>query len=354
MKKKKKLLIVIGAVVSVLFLGLVVVIVKNKCFSLQYEQLNSTDKKMLAEYNQLYEQIETKELWTDFNLADKPVLAVSRDNLNTYLINPKEFQGNLFAQQIDLPEEFKIQSVYRVAPIVPQVLKIRLHIGSNFNTIGKKYPVFGNEVYYVKYDNKKSFEMKNTSAHFAPFLAHESFHYYMQNQWKMEGKPETELSNEDMKLLEEQYRILDEIKAELQSEKNHEKLISYAKQYVEVVSKRMENNREYVSAELIHETAEGTAQYLTIKTSKMVGYDYGTMYFDNVTNVPMADIIRQVEAGNFSTHYLYDQMPYQTGAELCILFDELNIPDWQKTLNSQTLEHPINLYDILKDYVSNL
>ena len=299
MKNKKKIWMTIGAIMFVLFVGLVAVIVKNKCFSLQYEQLNNIDKKMLAEYNRLYEQIETTELWTDFRLAEKPILAVSRDTLNTYLINPKDFQGNLFAQQIDLPEEFKLPSVYRVAPIVPQVLTIRLHIGSNFSTIGEKYPIFGNEVYYVKYDNKKSFEMKNTSSHFAPFLAHESFHYYMQNDWKMEGKPEAELSDEDMKLLEKQYQILDEIQAELQSEKNHEKLISYAKEYVDVVSKRIESNREYVLAELLHETAEGTAQYLTIKTSKMVGYDYGIMYFDNVKNVPLSDIFRQIEADQF-------------------------------------------------------
>ena len=44
-------------------------------------------------------------------------------------------------------------------------------------------------------------------------------------------------------------------------------------------------------------------------------------------------------------------MPYQTGALLCFLFDELEIPNWQEKLNSQTLDNPIYLYDILKEYV---
>lgn len=78
------------------------------------------------------------------------------------------------------------------------------------------------------------------------------------------------------------------------------------------------------------------------------------MYFDNVTNVPLSDIFKQIDAGNFSVNYLYDQMTYQTGALLCFLFDELEIPNWQDKLNSQTLENPIYLYDILKEYVETL
>lgn len=354
MRKRKKGLVIIGTILLAMLLGLLGIVVKNKCFALEYQQLNDTDQKMLAEYDQLYRAMQTEELWTDFDLAETPVLAVSKDSLDAYLINPEVLHNNLFSQKITMPEEFELQSVYRIAPVEPTVLRIRLDIGSNFNTIGAVYPVCGNDVYYIKYSNEKSFEMKNTSAHFAPFLVHEAFHYYMQNEWKITDGPESELGENDMALLKEQYRILDDINAELQSQKNPENLISYAKQYVEVVSKRLESNSEYVLSELSHETAEGTAQYLTIKTSRIVGYDYGIMYFDNVTNVPLSDVFKQIEAGNFSVDYLYSQMPYQTGATLCLLFDELDIPNWQAELNSQTLEHPINLYDVLKDYLSRV
>ena len=113
-------------------------------------------------------------------------------------------------------------------------------------------------------------------------------------------------------------------------------------------------NKKYVLAELSKETAEGTAQYLTIKTSKLIGYNYGIMYFDNVQNVPFLDVFTQLDAGKLNDSFLYDRMPYQTGSQLCLLFDELNIPNWQEKLNGQTLENPINLYDILKEYLINL
>lgn len=354
MAKKKKTFLIIGSILLILFLGVLGIVVKNKCFSLEYRQLNDTDKKMLAEYDRLYREMLAKELWADFDLADTPVLAVSKDSLDTYLINPKVSPNNLLSQKIAMPEEFQLQSVYRIAAVAPQVLTIRLDVGSNFNTIGTTYSVLENDVYYVKYDNKKSLEQLNTSSHFAPFLVHEAFHYYMQNEWKIVETPQSTLSGDDIALLKEQYRILDEINTELQSQKSQEKLISYAKQYLDAATKRLENNREYVLSEFSRETAEGTAQYLTIKASRAVGYDYGIMYFDNVTNVPLSDVFSQIDAGNFSVDYLYDQMPYQTGALLCLLFDELDIPDWQKKLNTQTLDQPINLYDILQDHFADI
>ena len=351
MKNKKVLKISLRILAGLIILCIVGFIGKNKFLHTTYTKLNDTDQKMLSEYNQLYEQISEEPLWKDFDLEDKSILAMSKDSLDAYLINPKKVPGNLLAQKIEMPKDFEMQSIYRIAPIVPQTLTIRLNIGSNFSTIGNQYSVLGNDVYYVKYDKETSFEKPNTSKHFAPFLAHEFFHYYMQNEWKLSKIPENELSKEDLDLLKEEYQILDNINAELQSNKDHNRLNDYAKHYVEVVSKRIESNKEYVTSELSQETAEGTAQYLTIKTSKLVGYDYGIMYFDNVTNVPLLDIFKQIEAGNFGINYLYDQMPYQTGASLCFLFDELEIPNWQEKLNSQTLDKPVYLYDILKEYV---
>ncbi|MDM0612804.1 hypothetical protein QTH09_17475 [Clostridium perfringens] len=351
---KRKKIYIFFSILIILFVFFIVLIVKNKCFSSNYDQLNDTDKKMLTEYNQLYEKIVKENLWADFDLADKTILAVSKDSLNTYMINPKNFTGNLFAKKITMPSNFKLQSVYRIASIVPEIIKIRLDIGSNFNTIGKTYTLFDNSIYFIKYDNKVSFEKKYTSKHFAPFLAHESFHYYMQNNWKIVNKLDVDLNKKDMDLLKEEYNVLDNIQKELNSSNNRENLINYSKQYVDIVSKRIESNKDYVLSEISKETAEGTAQYLTLKTSKLIGYDYGIMYFDNIQNVPFSDVFNQLDAGNLNINFLYDKMPYETGAQLCLLFDSLNIPNWQEKLNSQTLENPINLYDVLKDYLLNI
>lgn len=351
---KRKKIYVFFSILIILFLFLIGLIVKNKCFSSNYNQLNDIDKKMLTEYNQLYEKINKEDLWADFDLADKTILAISKDSLNAYMINPKNFTGNLLSKKITMPSNFELQSVYRISPIAPEIIKIRLDIGRNFNSIGKIYTLFDNSIYFIKYDNKVSFEKKYTSEHFAPFLAHESFHYYMQNDWKMVRKSDVDLNKKDMDLLKKEYNVLDNIQKELNSSNNRENLINYSKQYVDIVSKRIENNKDYVLPEISKETAEGTAQYLTLKTSKLIGYDYGIMYFDNIQNVPFSSVFEQLDAGNFDINYLYDEMPYQTGAQLCLLFDALNIPNWQEKLNSQTLENPINLYDILKDYLLNI
>lgn len=245
-----------------------------------------------------------------------------------------------------------MKEVYRIAPITPQVIRVRLDLASNFNTIGDTVSVFDNDVYFVKYDTETSFEKINQSAHFAPFLTHESFHYYMQNNWKLYDRPNTALDDEGIQLFKKQYELLDLISEAIRSDAEKETLIDYAKQYVDVVSKRIKNNEDYVLDELAHETAEGTAQYLSIKAADIVGYDFGVMYFDNVASVPFSDVFKQIEAGNLGMEFLANRMPYETGAQLCLLFDELEIPDWQGKLNAQTLEQPVYLYDVLKDYVA--
>lgn len=352
MKKKKIWIFILCILIGVPVLLGVGMLGKNKFFHTQYNQLSDTDKKMLAEYNEVYEAFQTQNLWKDFDLENKTILAVSKDNFNTYLLNPRKVPHNIFSKKMDMPDDFKLQSVYRIAPIALQALQIRFDVASNFNTIGEKLSVFDNEVYFIKYDTETSFEKGNQSSHFAPFLVHESFHYYMQNNWQPYNRPNTRLNEEGMQLFEKQYELLDLISEGIRSESSKETLLDYAKQYVDVVSKRLENNEQYVLSELAHETAEGSAQYLSIQAARVVGYDFGVMYFDNVTNVPFADVFKQIEAGNLSIEFLANRMPYETGAQLCLLFDALQIPDWQEKLNAQTLDHPIYLYDVLKDYVA--
>ena len=354
MKKKKAMKIGLCILLGILTLFLVGLIGKNKLINTAYMQLNDTDQKMLTEYDKLYKAFQTENLWKDFDLENKTIIAVSKDHLNTYMLNPQNEPNSLFSKKIDMPDDFAIHSVYRIAPIAPQIIKIRLDIASNFNTIGQTISVFDNDIYFVKYDTETSFEKVNQSSHFASFLTHESFHYYMQNNWKEYNRPNEKLDNDGMQLFLKQYEILDHISEEIENGSNKEKLNDYAKQYVDVVAKRIENNKKYVISELAHETAEGTAQYLSIKAADAVGYDLGVMYFDNVKNVPFSDVFKEIDAGNIGVEFLADRMPYETGSQLCLLFDALQIPNWQDRLNSQTSENPIYLYDILREYVETL
>lgn len=53
-----------------------------------------------------------------------------------------------------------------------------------------------------------------------------------------------------------------------------------------------------------------------IKASKLVGYDYGVMYFDNQKNVSFSEVIPMVTSGVVEGSFLANRMPYETGALL--------------------------------------
>ena len=77
--------------------------------------------------------------------------------------------------------------------------------------------------------------------------------------------------------------------------------------------------------------------YVGIQASRRVGYDFGVMYFSNRKDVPFSEIIPQYRAENIDKSYLADRIPYETGGLL--------------TLNNQTLDAPVSLYSMLKDWV---
>jgi hypothetical protein len=102
------------------------------------------------------------------------------------------------------------------------------------------------------------------------------------------------------------------------------------------------------------ETAEGAATYVGIKASKLVNYDYGVMYFDNTKDVSFKDVFKNIDNGSVKRTFLSTRGPYETGAELCLLMDNLNISNWQENLNEQTVDNPIYLYNIIKEFVDSV
>ncbi|MDO4581569.1 MAG: hypothetical protein Q4B96_03160 [Bacillota bacterium] len=350
--KAKRIWKRIGICVAVVVLALAGTVAANK-FCSDFTQLNATDQAILTEYDLFCSQEGVAPLWQGFCLSDKTVALLSEDSVSVYLVNPTHEIKSAFAQKISLPDSFSVAAVYRVSVLLPEIW--RMKITGSFNTVGATYSLFGDDVYYVKYNKAESLEQQYTSLHFALFLSHEAFHYYMQEQWKIEDYADSEsLSDRDLQLMREEYDVLEKIHLYLLNGENApNKLDGYAKQYVSIMDARMAANPIYTTAEIAKETAEGSATYVGVKTAKMVGYDYGVMYFDNAKNVSFADVFPQIEAGNIELSYLYSRMPYETGALLCQMLDALNVPDWQQTLNDQTLEAPQTLYSVIKSYVES-
>ena len=326
---------------------LLLIAVGGNLLSADYGDLSKADKSVLAELNALCSaQGENDPLWEDFPLGEKPILAINSGWGYGYLVNPAEAPRSIFAKKLRMPENSSL-CVYRLSPLTPQLLSLRFSVG-NFNTIGKTYRVLGSDVYFTKYSKKKSLEPRYSSAHYLTFLAHEAFHYYMQNDWAGGGRSLEELSDNDIELLAREYDVLALIQGELAKESPDPSLLKqYGQEYLALMEQRLNANPGYVNAELSMETAEGTAQYVGVRASRLAGYDYGILYFDNTKDVSFADVIPALKAGGIEKSFLSSRMPYETGALLCELLDALQVDGWQEKLNQQTLSSPVTLYALL-------
>lgn len=341
---------IIVIILAVLIAAAAVLIVSNR-FSADYDSLSETDRKMLAELDTYCGKNGGSSVWDGYCLESKPILAINGAFGAAYLVNPADEISSLFAREITMPEGSAIR-VYRLSVLTPQALPMRLESGS-FNTIGKEYSLFGNDVYFIKYTEKKSLEPQYSSKHFITLLSHEAFHYYMQTDWAGGGRFSGSLSDSDIDLIAEEYDVLAQIQTELGgSDPSKELLTQYARDYASVMEKRIAANPQYLSEELAMETAEGTAQYVCIRASETVGYDYGVLYFDNTKDVSFSEIIPTLRAGGIEQSFLADRMPYETGALLCELLEALQADGWQESLNSQTEASPVYLYTVISDYLS--
>lgn len=345
----KKVKVWIIAILCILILGISGIILSNH-FHANYNDLKETDQFILKEYEDYCKKAREQDIWEGFSLENKPILAMDESMKNVYLINPNQEIHSIFAKRIKMPQEFQTVA-YRISPLYPKLFSFRF--AGNFNTIEQTYKLWGNDIYFIKYDPQVAIRAPFRSNHFITFLSHEAFHYYMQNNWAKGAVYSTEdLSDQDLALLYQEYEVLNNIQtALLEGHSGRETFLPYAKDYVTIVQQRLENNPDYVKKELDRETIEGTATYVGIKASRNVGYDYGVMYFDNIKDVPFSSLETTVEAGSYSKSSLAERIPYETGALLCLLMDQLEIPDWQETLNSQTPQEQTTLFTVIQTFL---
>ena len=353
MTKKKKILTIFLFIFIICIIG---GIFYNK-FGNSYESLNDVDKSILNEFDEYCKANNKTPIWPDFELENKTILAVNGRLGGAYIINPKNKISSLFAQEIKMPDSFSIKA-YRISALAPQLLSYKIMPG-NFNTLDKTYSMFGNELYYTRYGSESVSKKICDSSHYLTFLSHEAFHYYMQNNWKGGERFDTEiLTEEDMNLLETQYEILTKIQKELKnSQPNKNNLLEISKEYINIVEKRIKTNPQYTEAELATETAEGTATYIGIKSSKIINYDFdvmkGSLDGINPNEIYFDAIIPTIKEGKMNTSTLASNWVYETGAQLCMLLDELKVPNWKEKLNNQTEQSPVTIYSLLKEYINN-
>lgn len=331
-----------------IFLGLILItgifVIVNKAKSASYEKLADLDKAIFDQYKDFAKS--DGDIWQDYNLKDKDIVAVNGKFFGeAYLFTKDSNIKSIFAKKVDLPEDYGF-SAYRIAKIHP-----KRYISGNFNTHGKKYSILGKEnIFFVKY-NDDSVNKAFTSNHFLPFLAHEAFHYYMQDGWTNDTFRGLSYNEDELALLDKEYQVLDKIDQELKGSSDKEKLILYVKEYIDVMDQRFEStDAEKIKAEINEELVEGTAQYLTIKASQIVNYDYGILYFDNTKDVRFKDIVPTIKFGQVDQSIIGDRIVYDSGALLCELLDSISTENWQEVLNNKK-DEDIYLYQLIKSAV---
>ena len=360
--KKNILLELLFILIAIGGIGYIALFINNQKNS-TYESLPKTDQVILSELNALASSEAKTTMWKDYKISDKPVLALNGRFGKAYLINPYRNIKSVFAKEISLPENYTIK-VYRISPLAPSLLQFIT--AGNFNTAKKNYSVYKNNVYFTKYDDS-SIMLKHNSSHYSAFLTHESFHYYMQDNWSHSGRFDTsELTGENLSLLGEEYKILQKIydTLDIASEAGtiSEKITlqKLAKEYVDVTNRRFQAAPSYMKEESQAETEEGTATYVGMKAAKITGYDFRIMHFIDKENdrnfvvLPFDSIVPAIQSGTGDASIISTNMVYQSGALLCQLLDALEISDWQECLNNQTTEKPVTLYDLLSKYVDTL
>lgn len=340
MKKFKYLLFI-------LLLLILLPLLSNKIIKTNFQDLSSREKALLQDYENFYQK--NPQLWNKYDLSQKTLVLVDKNAFGPlYIINPSENFLSPWAQKITLPKNFQSR-VFRVARSHPGRFQFIL---GNFNETGKDYSLLGQkDLFYVK-AQKDSLASKYKSTRFIPFLAHEAFHYYIQEGWKSLSFRGLSYSQEELQLLDKEYQVLDKLQSQVEKTTPDPILIkSLLKDYLAVMDQRVQHtNSEKLKAELQEETIEGTAQYVGIRAAQATNYDLGILYFDNTKDVRFSDILPALQAGKIDQSLIGSHLVYESGALLCFALDKIDFPSWQETLVEKNKSGPYTLYDLIKDH----
>lgn len=314
-------------------------------------ELDPIDRCALEEYSEYAAAVEDapdSAAWLNAAATEHPTLLISRKTHFSYLINPSQEVSSPFAAPVDMGDNPAGLEVYRLDRIYPRLWPIKI-AGGNFNTVGETTTVQGSDVYYLKF-GEDHFDKQFSSEHFITFFAHESFHFYGQARWALDSRVFGELSPHGVELLDERMRLLDSVR---DAGADQARLRELATELLALEKERLAADPDYVSQEHWMETVEGTATCLGIMASRVVGYDFGPMYFDNTKEARFTDVVPFLESGQIDNDFLRNRLPYEAGAQLCLLLAALAPSgEWQAFLNEQSPDSRRTLIDALGHVLS--
>ncbi|EAD9035945.1 hypothetical protein AM614_15575 [Listeria monocytogenes] len=372
MKKHKRGLKICLAIITIVVLFLVVMTVLNKTFHTSYAQMDKTDQAFFKQLNTLYSNTKNKPLWQGYNLAENPVLFVRKGsplnfseetvNLirgNVYAVGVKGLEGKWYAKKIKLPDSYKMPDVYRLAITTPGIWETWSPLG-NFSSItmdektGKSkqtnMQVGGSShVYYFKYGKSNLENPLKPSQAAIPFYTHEAFHYFAQKDWQgSDGNIGLESKNTEWySLLGLQYKVLDNIMAEVQ-QKDKDGVSAALSDYRVVSDARRKLDSKGYQDEKSHETIEGTATYVGIKSSVLTGGDpIKLQLLSGAKDDAHRKFFTLFESIAYSPSYVseFKWNRYDSGALLSAALDEVDSNNWQTIFSQKASNDTYTLDD---------
>lgn len=351
--KYKVVLTFVCAITLVILSGSII----NHIYFSKFDSLPERDRKIIEETCAFYKGSTKDSVWGNGYPSNASLLAVNGRLGPAYLFNPTESIKSPFATKISVAGYEDID-VYRISRVAPELIKFR-GLG-NFNIYNKEYELYGNKVFYLRYSEANVFDSGYDSLHYITFMSHEAFHSLVQSKWSNDnvgGRLNTDnLDDGDLDLLESELKTLAAMQIEMNSNKPNKKhLESLLHDYIKIKKSRLKKNPSYVKEEILTETFEGTAEYVSIKASKLADYDYELMTFMSNSGkviIRFDSIIPSIKNGDTDKSVLSTNIVYCSGALLCMVLDELEHDTWQELVASSRTNKIITLYDVINEFLS--
>ena len=264
---------------------------------------------------------------------------------SSYVIN-SDVSDSLFAQRIEMPNQYKDIAVYRFSYLSPTMLPFM------FTEKNEDWVELNDTMLYsvkydtstVKYNGSGSLEEAYVKNTFAAAVETPDAPVFV------EGEADYKLTEENISLTGLQYRIIDEMLNAASIDELNELIAEYVivREYQSDKYPEFSNYRETV------ELVDGRIQYVLYRISDE------TKHYITYFNKEKSDSITFYSAyyylctGRYNSD-VHDYFDYTdsvyVGAALCQILNEKSIcANWQKKLDNSTSEDFVSPYSLLKDY----
>lgn len=338
------LLILIGVVLIVVCADLVL----NKTVKTDYGSLSDADQealKQIADVVVLFDdEYGNSDIWNEsYNPNDNGCIITRKYGFvkgTSYVINA-DLSGNVFAQKIDMGEDYENVEVYRLACCTPQ-------------TIGMYFSSADNAA--VTIDGEELFAMNYTSAVVSADLEQNFVKTSFKQDVQTADYPTADievdfnLNSKNIALTGLQYRIIDD----LRDASSIEEIKELIAEYVIVREYQLSGTPKLALQQEKAELAEGCPQYVLYSVSSETGNDF--TYFDKTSSnsIDFYSAFYYICSGQYSADtqtYFNETGNMYVGAALCEILDEKAIiPNWRELLDSSTEDNFVSQYSLLKAY----